>query len=230
MDFFSQALTAALAALVPLEPEVADPLWRSLRVAGWATLVASLTGVPLGGFIALGRFRGRRVLISVFSTLMAVPTVVVGLVLYGLYTRRGPLGDLELLYTEGALITAEIVLSFPVVTRLTIAAVGAVDERIRQTTLTLGANLWQALSLTMREATAGIAVAVITGYGRAVSEVGAAMMVGGNIRGSTRTLTTAIALETSRGEFALGLALGGVLMSVFLLLNLFVLRLQDTRA
>lgn len=92
-------------------------------------------------------------LISVFSTLMAVPTVVVGLVLYGLYTRRGPLGDLELLYTEGALITAEIVLSFPVVTRLTIAAVGAVDERIRQTALTLGANLWQALSLTMREAT-----------------------------------------------------------------------------
>ncbi len=227
MEFYSDAFSTALKLLSPLEGSVADALFRSLRVASIATLIASLLGVPLGGLIALAKFRGKRLLISVFSTLMAVPTVVVGLLLYGLYTRRGLLGDFGLLYSEPAIITAEILLSFPVITRLSIAAVSAVDLRIRLTALTLGAKPWQALGINLREAITGLSIAVITGYGRAISEVGAAMIVGGNIKDRTRTLTTAIALESSRGEFALALALGLLLLAVFLILNVLILRLQD---
>lgn len=228
MEFYLEALRTAVALLGDLDFEVLDPLWRSLRVAGISTLIAGLLGVPVGGWIALASFRGKRLVISIFSTLMALPTVVVGLLLYGLYTRRGPLGDLGLLYTEAAIITAQIALSWPIIVRLTIAAVGAVDRRVFQTALTLGANQTQALGVVLREAIAGITIALITGYGRAISEVGAALIVGGNIRGSTRTLTTAITLETARGNFALALALGLLLLLVFLALNVMLLRLQET--
>lgn len=227
MEFYRDAFQAALSLIAALDPAVADALWRSLRVASLSTLVAGAIGIPLGGLIALSSFRGKRLVISIFSTLMALPTVAVGLLLFGLYTRRGALGQLGLLYTEPALVTAQIALSFPIIVRLTIAAVAAVDKRIPQTALTLGASRWQAMQLTLREATAGIAVAVITGYGRAISEVGAAMIVGGNIRGKTRTLTTAITLETSRGEFSLALAMGLLLLLVFFALNLMILRLQE---
>lgn len=227
MEFYRDAFQAALSLIAALDPDVADALWRSLRVASLSTLVAGAIGIPLGGLIALSSFRGKRLAISIFSTLMALPTVAVGLLLFGLYTRRGALGHLGLLYTEPALVTAQIALSFPIIVRLTIAAVAAVDKRIPQTALTLGASRWQALGLTLREATAGIAVAVITGYGRAISEVGAAMIVGGNIRGKTRTLTTAITLETSRGEFSLALAMGLLLLLVFFVLNVMILRLQE---
>ncbi|MDZ7705500.1 MAG: ABC transporter permease [Trueperaceae bacterium] len=228
MDFYAEAFRAALLLLRDFNPDVRDALFRSLRIATIATFFAALSGIPVGGLIALNSFRGKRIVISTFSTLMAVPTVVVGLLLYGLYTRRGLLGHLDLLYSETAIISAEFVLTFPVIVRLTIAALGSVDPRVGQTALTLGANRVQALALYLREALTGIAAATIVGYGRAISEVGAAMIVGGNIRGQTRTLTTAIALESSRGEFALGLALGGLLLGVFLIINVALLRVQDS--
>lgn len=227
MEFYLDAIRSAIGLIARLEPDVADALWRSLRVAGISTLVAAGLGIPLGGLIALTTFPGKRAVIALFSTLMALPPVAVGLFLYGLYTRRGALGHLGLLYTETALITAQIALSFPIIVRLSIAAVAAVDRRIPQTALTLGGTRWQTLLLTLREATAGIAVAVITGYGRAISEVGAALIVGGNIRGKTRTLTTAITLEASRGEFSVALALGLLLLGLFFLLNVMLLRLQE---
>ena len=227
MEFYSEAMRAAWGLLERGEAPIYDAIWRSLRVATLATLLSSLLGIPLGAWIALRSFRGKRAVIALFSTLMAVPTVVVGLLLYGLFTRQGLLGSWGWLYSEAALLTAETLIAFPVITRLSIAALGAIDPRVYSTLLTLGASSWQALLLSLREAVPGLAIAVISGYGRALSEVGAAMIVGGNIRGRTRTMTTAIALEASRGNFEAGLALGFVLLLLFLAINLLLLRVQD---
>ena len=233
VQYFIEALQQAVQLIFPLDVEVADSLWRSLRVSSIATFLASLLAIPLAGLIALNEFKAKRFVVSVFSTMMALPTVVVGLFFYGLFTRRGALGSLDLLYTESALIAAEVVLSFPIITRLAITALHGVDVQLRQSLRTLGANNHQILLLTMREAFLGISIAVVTGYGRAISEVGAAMIVGGNIKGSTRTLTTSISLETSKGEFSTALAMGLLLLVVFfaviLVLNLLLLRLDDDR-
>ena len=231
MQYFYEAFQQAIQLIFPLDIEVADSLWRSLRVSSIATILASLLAIPVAGLIALNEFKAKRFLVSLFSTLMALPTVVVGLFFYGLFTRRGALGSLDLLYTEYALIAAEVLLSFPIITRLCITALHGVDVRLRQSLRTLGANNRQILMLTLREAFLGISIAVVTGYGRAISEVGAAMIVGGNIKGNTRTLTTSIALETSKGEFATALAMGLLLLAVFflviLVLNLLLLRIEE---
>ncbi len=231
MQYFIEAFQQAIQLIFPLNVEVADALWRSLWVSSIATMLASLMAIPLAGLIALNEFRAKRFVVSLFSTLMALPTVVVGLFFYGLLTRRGAFGGLGLLHTEYALIAAEVALSLPIITRLSITALHGVDKKLRQSLRTLGANNRQILSLTLREAFLGISIAVVTGYGRAISEVGAAMIVGGNIKGSTRTLTTSIALESSKGEFATAMAMGLVLLAVFflviLVLNLLLLRLED---
>jgi len=190
-------------------------------------VIAALLGVPTGLWLGLNRFRGRQILLALLNTLMALPTVVVGLLLFGLLSRQGPLGPLGLLFTPLAMIVGQTVLATPIVANLVLAAVTGADQRIFNTAITLGASRFQAAIQLLREIRFGVMAAVIAGFGRVIAEVGVAMMLGGNIRNSTRTMTTAIALETSKGEFAFGLALGMLLLSVALLVNLFLNVLQQ---
>jgi len=190
-------------------------------------VIAALLGVPTGLWLGLNRFRGRQILLALLNTLMALPTVVVGLLLFGLLSRQGPLGPLGLLFTPLAMIAGQTVLATPIVANLVLAAVTGADQRIINTALTLGASRFQAAIQLLQEIRFGVMAAVIAGFGRVIAEVGVAMMLGGNIRNSTRTMTTAIALETSKGEFAFGLALGVLLLSVALLVNLFLNVLQQ---
>ncbi len=202
-------------------------IWTSLYTSSCAIVIAALLGIPLGMLLGVNRFGGRRVMITLLNTLMALPTVVVGLVLFGLFSRQGPVGSLGLLFTPWAMIAGQTVLATPIVANYVLATVSGSDQRIMDTALTLGATRFQASVLLMKEVRFGVMAAVIAGFGRVIGEVGVAMMLGGNIRGSTRTMTTAIALETSKGEFAFGLALGIVLLSVALIVNLFLNLLQQ---
>jgi tungstate transport system permease protein len=202
-------------------------VWTSLYTSSCSIAIAALFGVPIGLWLGLNRFRGRQLLIALLNTLMALPTVVVGLLLFGLLSRQGPLGPLGLLFTPLAMIAGQTVLAAPIVANLVLAAVTGADQRIINTALTLGASRLQAAIQLLREIRFGVMAAVIAGFGRVIAEVGVAMMLGGNIRNSTRTMTTAIALETSKGEFAFGLALGIILLSVALIVNLFLNALQQ---
>jgi len=202
--------------------ELLGIIWVSLRISLAATTLAALASVPLGFWIAVREFPGKRVVVLVLNTLFSLPTVVVGLFVYGLLSHSGPLGSLQLLYTPAGITLGQWILATPVITALTYAATKGVDERVRPTALTLGADDWQAGRMVLREARAGLLAAVVAGFGRVISEVGAAIMIGGNIRGYTRTITTAIALETSKGEFSTGLILGVILLAVALSVNLFV--------
>ena len=201
--------------------------WVSLYTSSCAIVIAALLGVPIGLWLGLNRFRGRQLLLALLNTLMALPTVVVGLLLFGLLSRQGPLGPLGLLFTPLAMISGQTVLATPIVANLVLAAVTGADQRIIDTALNLGASRLQAAIQLLREIRFGVMAAVIAGFGRVIAEVGVAMMLGGNIRNSTRTMTTAIALETSKGEFAFGLALGILLLSIALLVNLFLNVLQQ---
>jgi tungstate transport system permease protein len=202
-------------------------VWTSLYTSSCSILIAALIGVPVGLWLGLNRFRGRQIVIALLNTLMAMPTVVVGLLLFGLLSRQGPLGPLGLLFTPLAMIAGQTVLATPIVANLVLSAVTGADRRIINTALTLGATQLQAAIQLLREIRFGVMAAVIAGFGRVIAEVGVAMMLGGNIRNSTRTMTTAIALETSKGEFAFGLALGMLLLSVALIVNLFLNLLQQ---
>lgn len=217
---FTEALAAALHLLATRDPKVVGAVAVSLQVALLATLLATVLGAPLGFVVGSGRFRARRALEVALNTATALPTVVVGLLVYGLLSRRGPLGGLELLYTRGAMVIGETVLVAPLMAALTMALVSGADPRIRETALTLGASRLGAAWAVLRELRRGALAAVATGFGRLISELGVALMVGGNIEHATRTMTTAIALETGKGEFALALALGFILLGVALLVNL----------
>ena len=226
MDFFLGGLTRGLGLLVSLDPEVYGIAWLSLRVSFSAVILAALAAVPLGLLIGQKEFLGKRLLVVVFNTLLALPTVVVGLVVYGLLSYHSPLGGLGMLYTPAAMVAAQAVLAFPLITALVIAAVTTLDSRVGPTALTLGATPWQAAWAVLKEARFAVLAALAAGFGRVVTEVGAAIMVGGNIRHYTRTFTTAIALETSKGEFAQGMALGFFLLVVALAVNLASHQLQ----
>lgn len=191
----------------------------SLKVAVLATLAACAIGIPLGGWLGSTAFRGRRALLTLLNTALALPTVVVGLVLYLLLARRGPFGQLGLLFTWRAIVVAEVVLALPIAASLAAAAVQSVDPRVLRTALTLGAGPLRAAWTMLREAKLALAAAVAVAFGRVLSEVGAALIVGGNIRGETRTLTTAITLATSQGDFALAVALGLILLALALTVN-----------
>lgn len=220
MDFFLDGLAQGFRLLTGLDPEVYGIAWVSLRVSLLAVAVAALLGLPLGFVIAQKAFPGRRAVILVFNTLMSLPTVAVGLIVFGLLSHRGALGALDLLYTPTAMTLAQALLAWPLITALTIAAVSGLDARAKATALTLGASRRQAALMVFKEARLAIMAALAAAFGRVVTEVGAAIMVGGNIRHYTRTLTTAIALETGKGEFALGLALGAILLVIALGVNL----------
>jgi len=202
--------------------EVFEIMGVSLRVSLAAIALATLVAVPAGFTLAVTSFRGRQMLVTIVNTLMALPTVAVGLLVYLLLSRAGPLGSLGLLYTPTAMIVGQFILAVPIVTALTCAAVRGVDPRVHRTATTLGASPFQAAWMVVREGRLGILAAVMAGFGRVVTEVGSAIMVGGNIRGYTRTMTTAITLETAKGNFELGLILGVVLLVMALSINLAV--------
>ena len=192
----------------------------SLQVSMLATIISLMIGLPFGTWLALGNFRGRSILLSIINTGMALPPVVVGLVVAMTLWRSGPLGDLHLIYTPWAIIIAQTVISAPVVMGLTAAALEALDPRLQQQLLGLGASRLQMVWHLWREARLPLLAALMAGFGSVISEVGASMMVGGNIKGQTRVLTTAIVLETSKGEFEQALALWALLLVITYLINL----------
>ena len=212
-------------------PDLLPIVSVSLRVSGAALLISALFGIPLGLWLGLKRFAGRKLAIAIVYTGMAFPPVVIGLFVYVLLSRAGPLGRLALpfvpdLFTTGAMIAAQTLLALPLVAGLTMSAVLAIDPALRQQLRALGATDRQIAWQMVREARGGIVLALIGGFGAVISEVGAVMLVGGNIEGSTRTLTTAIVLETSKGDFAFALALGALLLGVAFTVNAAALRLQ----
>ncbi len=219
MDYLGGGLAGAIRIIFSGDPEFLRIVSASLIVALTSTVLATLTGVPFGIMVAQSRFKGRGAVLMLLNTLMSLPTVVVGLMLYSFLSRRGPLGEMGLLYTRSAIVIGQWVLAFPIVAGLTAAAVKGLDPRIKMAALSLGADPGQALRVFLREARYGVCAAVVAGFGRVFAEVGVSMMLGGNIRGYTRTITTAIALETSKGEFAMGIALGLVLLIVALVIN-----------
>lgn len=209
-----------------LNAEVFGITALSLKVAVTATASACAIGVPLGFWLGGTRFQGRRGALLVLNTALAFPTVVIGLLIYLLFSRHGPLGGFGVLFTWHAIVLAELILAVPITTALSAAAVQGVDPRVRRTALTLGAGPLAAAWAVAREARYALAAGVVVSFGRVLSEVGAAMIVGGNIRGETRTLTTAVALATSQGQFSLAVALGLVLLALALTVNVLIQLLQ----
>ncbi len=202
-----------------LNPELLEIILLSLEVSGIALVIATAAGLPLGAFIGLKRFPGRGVIISLMNTFMGLPPVVVGLFLYLILSRSGPLGFMGLLYTPSAMIIAQSALAFPIVISLSHSAIISVDPVIRQAALSLGATQFQVTAAVIHEARYGILSAVVAAFGRVTAEVGAILIVGGNIAGFTRVMTTTIALETDKGNFELALALGVVLLAISLAIN-----------
>ena len=222
------ALAARRPAGEQLVHDLSSELWpilrTSLAVSGVAVLASALIGVPLGAWLGLTAVRGRRIVSVLVHSGMALPPVVVGLVVYLLLSRSGPLGSIGWLFTPSAMSVAQVILSLPFVVGITMNAVAAVPTELREQIRSLGASPWQVRWTILREARSGVLLAVASAFGRSWSEVGAVLMVGGNIRGQTRVLTTAIVLETARGDFTLALTLSAVLLSIAWLVNFLILR------
>ena len=222
----SQAVELVLAG----DPALLQVVLLSFQVSGIAICLAALAGVPLGAWLGLSRFRGQGLAITLIYTGMGLPPVVVGLFVYLMLSRQGPLGYLNWLFTPDAMIVAQVIIALPLVAGFVMAAVMGVDAELRRQLAALGATSTQAALAVIGEARAGIVVALVAGFGGITSEVGAVMLVGGNIEGSTRVLTTAIVLETRQGNFARAIALGLILLSLSFLINLAVLALQGRGA
>ena len=209
----------ALQLLFAGDAELWRIVWVSLKVSVGALLLISPLAITTGYLLATQRFPGRRVIVSVIQALFAFPTVVVGLLLYMVLSRQGPLGSLHLLFTQTAMMIGQMLIAAPILVAFTLSAVQGADARIRETAIVLGAGRLRTALVVLREVRFGVMAAVFNGFGRVVSEVGCALMVGGNIAGMTRNMPTAIALETTKGEFAQGVALGIVLMALALGVN-----------
>jgi len=218
--YIIEGIQKAFQLIFTLDKEIFSIVLLSLRVSLTAVVLASLLGVYLGFLMAVKDYWGKRFSVSLVNTLLALPTVVVGLIVYSLISRKGPLGLLGLLFTPSAMIIGQFILATPIIIALTHSAVQGIDKRVRNTALTLGATESQSAWMVIKEARYAVLAAVITGFGRVIAEVGAAMMLGGNIKGSTRTITTAIALETSKGEFGFGIALGIILLIIAFSVNI----------
>jgi tungstate transport system permease protein len=227
MRLMLESFGEALRLLAAGNRYVLEIVWLSLRVSGVAVVVGMMVGMPLGIALALSRFPGRRLLIALVYTGFALPPVFVGLIVYMLLSRGGALGDLELLFTPAAMIAAQSLLATPYIAGVSLAAVQSVPPDVRLQALALGASPLRALLWHLREARIGLAAAVIAGFGAVVSEVGAVMLVGGNVLGETRVLTTAIVLETRRGNFTFALALGFILLAIAFIVNAALTRLQQ---
>ena len=219
MGLIWEGFLQAGALLVAADAELLGVTWLSLKVSGAATGLSLLAGMPLGTLLALVRFPGRGLVVALVNTGMGLPPVVVGLFISILLWRSGPLGALELLYTPTAIVVAQFVIAFPVVTGLTLAAVQQIPGRFRLQVQALGASRVQLLGILIWEARLPLLAAVMAGFGAVISEVGASLMVGGNIRGQTRVLTTATVLETGKGNFDIAIALSVILLALTFLVN-----------
>jgi tungstate transport system permease protein len=219
MDSLISGLTKAFSLILHLNPELFGIIFLSLKVSGLALVTATLLGLPVGAILGLSRFPGQSASVSMMNTLMGLPPVVVGLFVYLLLSRKGPLGFMGLLYSPPAMILAQTILAFPIVASLCHSAIVNIDPIIRQAATTLGATPGQVTITIIREARYGIMSAVIAAFGRVMAEVGAILIVGGNIAGYTRVMTTTIALETDKGNFELALALGIILLSISFVIN-----------
>lgn len=227
MDLIIEGILEAFRLLARGDPEALRITLLSLAVSVSATAISLVMGISLGAVLALTKFPGRRFIVSLVNTGMGAPPVVVGLIVTVMLWRSGPLGGLRLLYTPYAMVLAQCVISLPIITGFTLAAVQQIDPRMRLQILALGASRVQMVWLLLGEARLPLLAAVMAGFGAVISEVGASMMVGGNITGQTRVLTTAIVMETGKGEFALAIALGLILMLLVYLVNLVLTAIQQ---
>lgn len=199
--------------------EIYQIIGLSLFVSILATFFATIAGVPLGVLLALKNFRGKSVILLILNTLMGLPPVVLGLIIYLLFSHSGPLGRLDFLFTPKAMILAQAVLAFPIISALTFSAISSLEARVRFTALSLGASRFQMVMTLMQEARYVMIAAIMAGFGRAIAEFGASLIVGGNIKGFTRIMTTTIAMETGKGNFELAIALGVILLILSLIVN-----------
>jgi tungstate transport system permease protein len=227
VGLIGEGLVQAGTLLAAADPDLLGVTWLSLKVSGAATVLSLLAGMPLGTVLALVRFPGRGLVVALVNTGMGLPPVVVGLFVSILLWRSGPLGALELLYTPTAIVVAQFVIAVPVVTGLTLAAVQQIPERFRLQVQALGASRLQLLGVLIREARLPLLAALMAGFGAVISEVGASLMVGGNIRGQTRVLTTATVLETGKGNFEVAIALSVILLTLTFLVNWALTRIQQ---
>jgi tungstate transport system permease protein len=230
MDLLIEGLRQALVLLLAGDGEIWAILLLSLQVSGSATLVSLALGVPAGAALALARFPGRSLVVSAVNSGMGLPPVVAGLFVTIVLWRSGPLGGLEILYTPAAIIVAQAVIAAPIVTGITLAAVQGVPEEFRLQLLALGASRAQMVWVVLREARLPMLAAVMAGFGGVISEIGASMMVGGNVKGQTRTLTTAMVLETGKGNFEVAIALSLLLLVLVFLVNWALTSIQQRRA
>lgn len=222
------ALSQAFWLLISFDPDLIEIVLRSLSVTVTAVIVASLIGLPLGAWLAIRRFRYRRYVIAFVNALMGLPPVVVGLIVYILLSRVGPFGVLDLLFTPTAMVIAQIIIILPILISITHQSIRDLWASYHDLLISMGASRWQRILTLLWDARRALLTAVLAGFGRAIGEVGAIMIVGGNIDHVTRVLTTAIALETGKGDFALALALGFVLIFIAILLNLLIHTLSQT--
>ncbi|MGB7545244.1 MAG: ABC transporter permease [Methanothrix sp.] len=226
MEEIWNGVLRAIELIATLNPEVLEITARSLLISFSAVFVAAAIGIPLGALIELREFRGKKALVNLIQTLYGLPTVTVGLLVFLILSRSGPLGNLELLYTPTGMVIGQMILVSPILIGLTISALKGVSPQIRDTAVSLGADESQLIRAIIKEARFAVIAAVLIGFGRALSEVGVAMMIGGNIRDYTRVLTTSIALQTSMGNLEMSMALGIILIGISMILNLSLSRFQ----
>lgn len=219
MDYILDSFYKAIKLILTIDREVVEISLVSIRVSLGATCISTLMGIPFGFIIAHKRFIGKRLVVVLLNTMMALPTVAIGLIVYGLLARKGLLGDLDLLYTPWAMMIGQTILATPIITGLSLSAIQTIDKRVSREAISLGATPLQSIMTILFEGRTALCGAVAAGFGRVFTEVGASMMLGGNIAGYTRNIPTAIAFESQRGEFALAMALGLILVSVAFLIN-----------
>ena len=219
MDFILEGFYQALKLLAGGNPEIYSAIWATVKVSSYSIGCSLIIGIPLGFCLGYFDFRGKKSLRTVVDTFMALPTVFIGLLVYAFLTHRGPLGNLGLLFSLPGIAVGQTILALPIVVGLSATAVESMDRKLRTTIMSMGANRRQLFISSLWESRHGILAGAIAAYGRVMTEVGISMMVGGNIKWHTRTITTAIALETNKGQFGLGVALGLVLLTIAFCVN-----------
>ncbi|MGP3779522.1 ABC transporter permease [Halanaerobium saccharolyticum] len=227
MDYYTDAIIRALQLIINLDSEVIQVVTTSLKISISSTLIASIISIPLAILIARNKFKSKKFINIILNTLLSLPTVVIGIFVYSLISRRGVLGELDLLFTPIGIIMGQVILIIPLITALIRNVIFSMDEKLYKTAISIGASRSQKFKLLILEARYGIIGAVIAGFGRVLGEIGVSMMLGGNIKGVTRTITTAMSLETNKGRFAFALALGIILLSLSFLINFVTYFLQE---